>query len=70
MSFNCPVSPKEVIADAGVLIDCFDEQAYATQVITLLHDKEKLRMLQRKAVERARCFYQSRIVSQWVKLVE
>ena len=70
VSFNCPVSPKEVIADAGVLIDCFDEQAYATQVITLLHDKEKLRMLQRKAVERARCFYQSRIVSQWVKLVE
>lgn len=70
VSFNCPVSPKEVIADAGVLIDCFDEQAYATQVMTLLHDKEKLRMLQRKAVERARCFYQSRIVSQWVKLVE
>ena len=70
VSFNCPVSPKEVIADAGVLIDCFDEQAYATQVMTLLHDKEKLRMLQHKAVERARCFYQSRIVSQWVKLVE
>lgn len=59
-----------MIADAGVLIDCFDEQAYATQVMTLLHDKEKLRMLQHKAVERARCFYQSRIVSQWVKLVE
>ena len=70
VSFNCPVSPKEVIADAGVLIDCFDEQAYATHVMTLLHNKEKLRMLQRKAVERARCFYQSRIVSQWVKLVE
>ena len=70
VSFNCPVSPKEVIADAGVLVDCFDEQAYAIQVMKLLHDKEKLRMLQRKAVERARCFYQNRIVSQWVKLVE
>jgi len=70
VSFNCPVSPKEVIADAGVLIDCFDEQAYATQVMTLLHDKEKLRILQRKAVERARCFYQNRIVSQWAKLIK
>ena len=70
VSFNCPVSPKEVIADAGVLIDCFDEQAYATQVMTLLHDKERLKMLQRKAVERARCFYQNQIVSQWIKLVE
>ena len=70
VSFNCPVSPKEVIADAGVLVACFDEQAYAIQVMKLLHDKEKLRMLQRKAVERARCFYQNRIVSQWVKLVE
>ena len=41
VSFNCPVSPKEVIADAGVLIDCFDEQAYATHVMTLLHNKER-----------------------------
>ena len=39
VSFNCPVSPKEVIADAGVLVDCFDEQAYAIQVMKFLHDK-------------------------------
>lgn len=70
VSFDCPVSPKEVIANAGVLVDCFDEQAYADQVVMLLHDREKLRMLQHKAVERARCFYQSQIVSQWIKLVK
>lgn len=70
VSFDCPTSPKEVIADAGLLINCFDEKEYAAQAISLLQDKKKLKYLQNKAVERARYFYEKKITNQWIKLLE
>lgn len=68
ISFDCPISPKEIIADAGVTISCFDEDAYANAVIELLNDKDKLKELQRKSIERAKDFYMNNIVEKWKQL--
>ena len=69
ISFNCPVSPKEVIGNAGVLIKCFDEKQYAKEVILLLKDTERLKELQQKAIKRARLFYEDKIVNKWINLL-
>lgn len=36
IAFDCPVSPKEVIADSGITIPCFDEDAYAQKLLRSL----------------------------------
>lgn len=68
ISFDCPISPKEIIADAGVTVSCFDEEAYANAVIELLDDKDRLKELQRKSIERAKDFYMNKIVEKWKQL--
>lgn len=68
ISFDCPISPKEIIADAGVTVSCFDEEAYANAVIELLNDKDRLKELQRKSIEHAKDFYMNKIVEKWKQL--
>ena len=68
VSFDCPVSPREVISDAGVLTPCFDEYTYANAVVELLRNADKMKELQNKAIDRAKCFYSNRIASEWEKL--
>ena len=65
IAFDCPVSPKEIIADAGVTVTCYDENQYAQEVIHLLSDEERLKNLQLKAIRRAQDFYISTIMTQW-----
>lgn len=69
VSFDCPVSPREVIANAGILVHCFDEYAYADAVVALLQDAERMKELQNKAIDRAKYFYSNRITSEWEKLL-
>lgn len=68
VSFDCPISPKEIIADAGITIPCFDEKKYAQKVVELLSDGKTLKTLQRKAICRARDFYLDKIIDKWIKL--
>lgn len=68
ISFDCPVAPKEIIADAGITIPCFNEQAYANNVISLLYDNQRLHTLQQKSIARARDFYIDKIVQKWLEL--
>lgn len=70
ITFDCPVSPKELIADAGVSIPCFDEDAYADGVIKLLCEPERLKMLQQNAVNRASDYYIGSIVELWKDMVQ
>lgn len=67
-SFDCPISPKEIIADAGVTISCFDEDAYADAVVALLNDKAKLKVLQERAITRAKDFYINKVVNLWLNM--
>lgn len=69
ISFDCPISPKEIIADAGVTISCFDEDAYANAVIELLNDKDKLKELQRKSIERAKDYYINKVTALWLQML-
>lgn len=69
VSFDCPVSPKEIIADAGVTVPCFDEDAYADAVVRLLQDPERLKNLQQKSIERARDFYIDKVIDKWMTLL-
>jgi len=70
ISFDCPVSPREIIGQAGVLIDCFDELKYSSEVIALMNNKQRLFELQTQAICRARDFYENRIVKQWERLLD
>lgn len=69
ISFDCPISPKEIIADAGVTISCFDEDAYANAVIELLNDKDKLKELQQKSIERAKDYYINKVTALWQQML-
>lgn len=68
ITFDCPVSPKEIIADAGVAVPCFDEERYAGEVIKLLCTPERMMELQQKAVKRARMYYLEEIVKLWMNI--
>lgn len=69
ISFDCPISPKEIIADAGATIPCFDEDKYANEVVALLRDKEKLHNLQLRAIKRARDFYIDKVINLWIDML-
>lgn len=68
VSFDCPVSPKEIIADTGVIIPCFDEQAYGKAVIKILEDKDSLVNLQQRCLTRVRSYYIDIIINKWNNL--
>lgn len=68
ISFDCPVAPKEVIANAGIVIPCFDENMYAHEIVTTLKNKKLMRELQASAILRAQHFYIDKIISKWVSM--
>lgn len=65
ITFDCPVSPKEIIADAGIAIPCFDEGKYATGVLNLLLDSRCLKNMQVNAIIRAKHYFAQEVVSKW-----
>lgn len=65
VSFDCPVSPKEIIADAGITVSCYDEEAFSERVIELLANRGLLLQLQQKAIIRARDFYMTTVLKKW-----
>lgn len=68
ISFDCPVSSSEIIADAGMTVPCFEEETYASEVVKLLADTIRMKHLQRNAVRRARDFYINKILSLWQEM--
>lgn len=69
ISFDCPVSPKEIIADAGITVSCFDENAYANKMIELLTDRKKKERIQWAALHRAKDFYIDVIIEKWINVL-
>jgi glycosyltransferase involved in cell wall biosynthesis len=68
ISFDCPISPKEIIADAGIVVPCFDEYKYAKTVVSSLLSDEYMHRLQQKSIIRARQFYHSTVVAMWLNI--
>ena len=69
VSFDCPVSPKEIIGDAGVTVKCFDEDEYAKKVVELLKDSARMQRLQNSAIKRAMDFYIDKVVALWKDVI-
>lgn len=68
ITFDCPVSPKEIIADAGIAVPCFDEERYADEVIKLLREPERMKVLQKRAIERAKDYYIDKVIVLWMAM--
>lgn len=68
IAFNCPISPKEIIADAGIVVSCFDEEYYADEVLKLLCEHERMKVLQKRAVERAKDYYIDKVIALWMAM--
>lgn len=69
ISFDCPISPKEIIADAGFTVPCFDEDVYANKIVEYLHSPDQKQALQKAAVKRAAHFYIDNILRSWMSLL-
>ena len=69
ISFDCPVSPKDIIANAGVTIPCYDEKKYAETIISLLKNDVFLRKLQQRSITRAQDYYIDKIIKKWENLI-
>lgn len=69
ISFDCPISPKEIIGEGGYWVDCFDESAYANQMIKLLTNRVILHEKQKKAIQRAQHYYLDRVIDSWFHLL-
>lgn len=69
ISFDCPVSPKDIIANAGVTIPCYDEKKYTETIISLLKNDVFLRKLQQRSITRAQDYYIDKIIKKWENLI-
>lgn len=70
VSFDCPVSPKEIISDAGILVPSFDEEAFADSIVKLLQNPKQMKECQERAIQRAKDFYMNKVIMKWERLLE
>lgn len=70
VTFDCPVSPAELVADAGTAVPCYDTIQFADAVTDILTasdtDLTRRRQLCRR---RAADFYRPNVIRQWIKLI-
>ena len=69
ISFDCAVSPKEIISDAGVIVPAYDEDVFADSIIKLLQNPQQMNDYQGRAIQRAKDFYIDKVVKQWELLL-
>lgn len=70
LAFDCPVSPKELISDAGITFECFNTSEYANQIVALWKDKERMQKLRVAGLNRSKEFEKERVVTLWKQLIE
>lgn len=69
VTFDCPVSPAEIVADGGEVIACFDIDQYAQTVVSLWNDRRRMESLQQKAIRRSSDYLRPKIIKQWKQLL-
>lgn len=70
MTFDVPISPKEVIGEAGVVVPAFDTQAYAAAVVRLYRDEEYRRGLVAEGMKRVNDFSPSVVIKAWQTMMQ
>lgn len=69
VSFDCPVSPKELIADGGRCVECFDLDKFAETVKWLCRNYESRLEIQQKAIRRSLDFREDKVVDLWQAII-
>lgn len=69
ISFDCPISPKEIISNAGIIIPAFDEENYANRIIAYLNNDQLKKELQLASIKRASNFYLDNILKCWLYII-
>lgn len=63
--------PREIIGDsgAGIIIEMENIDAFASALIKLANDRKLRKEISKKAVERAKDFYEDNIINEWEKII-
>ena len=71
MAFGCSEGIKAICGggECGLLVEPFDEDAYAEALIALLRDEPRLKVLRQKTLQKAQDYSIERIGAQWVELI-
>lgn len=69
IAFDCPVSPKEIINNGGITIQCFNIDSFVNKVSELIQDEKQKKALQKNGIARARYFYQDNIIEKWRQMI-
>ncbi|GAA2590162.1 MULTISPECIES: glycosyltransferase family 4 protein [Streptomyces] len=72
VSFNCPVGPRELVADGvdGLLVPELDVKALAAGIIRLIEDEGLRRTLSRAALQKAAAYGPDVVTKSWEDLYE
>lgn len=69
VAFDCPVSPRELIRDGGVVVRNGDNRAFADAVCEVLSSPDAMKALQGNAVVRASEFLEPVVIAKWKNLI-
>lgn len=69
VAFDCPVSPKELIADAGITVECFDADGFANETVRLLQNELVLNDFRERGKRRSIDFLKHNVIGKWLKIL-
>lgn len=69
--FDCSPAISKIINNGkdGIIVDDFDEQAFAIEMISLIKDRRRLEDMQKKAILNSERFDVERIGNAWIELI-
>lgn len=69
LSFDCPVSPKEIIGKAGMVVKPFDEMSYSKTMMGMLFDKESMLRFQHWSIKQAEKYLMPTVIKKWIQFL-
>ncbi len=73
VAFDCSSGVHEILAPSGVngiLVSPFDEDAYAAELLGLMRDEERRRVMQRNVVEKSRTYTIESVGEAWLNMLD
>jgi glycosyltransferase involved in cell wall biosynthesis len=72
VSFDCENGPRNILTNGknGFLVPCFDTDAYARQLVSLMTDDSLLRQVGREAREASAAYSLADVARQWQQLFD
>ena len=72
VAFDCPYGPSNIITNGkdGFLIDCYDVEAFASQLCLLMENKALRKEMGQNAILSAQRYTKDEIIPQWINLFD